>query len=131
LQIENSEIVETKFINQVDGDIYPESEFPENARKLRGFVWRDEERPKSVEDLFQDDPPLELTVIRGLDAYVPQEEFFDEALLQRVEDAKPKDAVEDEVQKASRNIPEDIIKKSDSTKAATKGPIKKVLKKVN
>lgn len=131
LQIENSEIVETRFINQVDGDIYPESEFPENARKLRGFVWRDEERPKSVEDLFEDDPPLELTVIRGLDAYVPQEEFFDETLLQRVEDAKPKDAVEDEVQKASRNIPEDIIKKSDSTKAATKGPIKKALKKEN
>ncbi len=129
MKIENNEIVETRFINQVDGDIYPESEFPENARKLRGFVWRDDERPKNVEDLFNEDPPLVLTVIRGLDAYVPQEEFFDEALMQRVEDAKPQDAKEDEVQKASRNIPEEIIKKTDSTKAAAKKSPKKVVKK--
>jgi lipopolysaccharide export system protein LptA len=131
MQIENSEIVETRFINQVDGDIYPESKFPENARKLRGFVWRDDERPKSLEDLFKDDPPLNLPIIRGLDEYVPQEEFFDEALIQRVDDAKPKDAEEDDVQKASRNIPEDIIKKSDSTKAAKKSPVKKAIKKGN
>jgi lipopolysaccharide export system protein LptA len=131
IQIEENEIVETRFINQVDGDIYPESQFPENARKLRGFVWRNDERPLSVEDLFKDDPPLELPIIKGLDAYVPQEEFFDEALLQRVEDAKPLDVVEDDVQKASRNIPEDIIKKSDSTKTAAKSPIKKALKKGN
>lgn len=131
MQIENNEIVETRFINQVDGDIYPESQFPENARKLRGFVWREDERPKSVEDLFKDDPPLELTVIKGLDPYVPQKEFFDEALMQRVEDAKPKDAIEDSAQKASRNIPKEIIKKTDSTKAATKIPTKKVLKKSN
>ena len=49
--------------------------------------------------------------------------------MQRVEDAKPKDAVEDEVQKAARNIPDEIIRKTDSTKAATKNPPKKVLKK--
>jgi hypothetical protein len=28
------------FFNQVDGDIFPEKESPENARKLRGLVWR-------------------------------------------------------------------------------------------
>lgn len=131
LQIENNEIVETRFINQVDGDIYPESQFPENARKLRGFAWRDDERPKSVEDLFKDDPPLELPIIKGLDEYVPQKEFFDEALMKRVEDAKLKDVDEDETQKASRNIPDEIIKKNDSTKVVKKSPIKKVLKKGN
>lgn len=40
------------FFNQIDGDIYPEDELPENARKLRGLVWRGEERIKSKEDLF-------------------------------------------------------------------------------
>ena len=78
-------------IDQVDGDIYPDSKFPENARKLRGFDWREEERPKSVEDLFKDDPPLVLPIIKGLGDYIPQEDFFDEALMQRVEDAKSKD----------------------------------------
>ncbi|MGC1632356.1 MAG: OstA-like protein [Gelidibacter sp.] len=68
-------------IDQVDGDLWPESKFPENARKLRGFDWREEERPKSVDDLFKDDPPLVLPKIKGLDDYVPQEDFFDAAFV--------------------------------------------------
>ncbi|HCQ12905.1 OstA-like protein, partial [Flavobacterium sp.] len=31
------------FFNNVDGEIYPEAELPENTRKLRGFVWRGDE----------------------------------------------------------------------------------------
>ena len=42
--------------NQVDGDIYPEKDLPENARKLRGFIWREDERIKSKDDIF---PPEE------------------------------------------------------------------------
>ena len=90
-------------INQVDGDIYPDSQFPQNARKFRGFDWRGDEQPKSVEDLFSDDPPLVLPNIKGLDAYVPEEEFFDEAMMNRVDKAKEKD--NDEINKAGRNIP--------------------------
>ncbi|HNP31959.1 MAG TPA: OstA-like protein [Flavobacterium sp.] len=43
------------FFNQVDGDIYPEKDLPENARKLRGFVWRGDERIKSKEDIFPEE----------------------------------------------------------------------------
>ena len=42
--------------NQVDGDIYPEKDLPENARKLRGFIWREDERIKTKDDIF---PPEE------------------------------------------------------------------------
>jgi len=38
-----------------EGEIYPEAELPENARKLRGFVWRGEERIKSKDDIFPPD----------------------------------------------------------------------------
>jgi len=89
--------------NQVDGNLNPESEFPENVRKFRGFDWRGEEQPMSVEDLFNDDPPLNLVKIKGLDAFVPEEEFFDEALMERVENANLKD--KDDINKAGRNIP--------------------------
>ena len=106
-------------IDQVDGDIWPESKLPQNARKLRGFDWREEERPKSVEDLFKDDPPLVLPIIKGLEDYVPQEDFFDAALMKRVEDATPKDAKKDEEQKASRTIPKTTLKKADSSKVNT------------
>lgn len=98
-------------LNQVDGEIYPESRFPENARKFRGFDWREEERPNSVEDLFSDDPPLNLPIIKGLDAFVPEEEFFDEALFKRIDSAGEKD--KDEVNKAERNLP----KSTKETKA--------------
>jgi hypothetical protein len=40
------------FFDTVDGDIYPEKDLPENARKLRGFIWRGEERIKSKDDIF-------------------------------------------------------------------------------
>lgn len=106
-------------IDQIDGDIWPESQFPENAKKLRGFDWREEERPKSVEDLFKDDPPLILPVIKGLDDYIPQKDFFDDALLQRVEDATPKNAKKGDEQKASRTIPKEVIRKADSSKPNT------------
>ena len=106
-------------IDQVDGDIWPESKFPENARKLRGFDWREEERPKSVDDLFKDDPPLVLPIIKGLDDYVPQQDFFDAALMKRVEDAKSKDVKKDEEQKSSRTIPKAALQKADSTKVNT------------
>ncbi|WP_298901577.1 OstA-like protein [uncultured Psychroserpens sp.] len=96
--------------NQVDGDIYPESQFPENARKFRGFDWRGDEQPKSVEDLFSDDPPLVLPVIKGLEPYVEDDEFFDDALLKRVNTAKQKDKSKEN--KANRQIPKkDRLKK--------------------
>jgi hypothetical protein len=44
------------FFDKVSGTIYPEEDFPENARKLRGFVWRIDEKIKSKEDIF---PPEE------------------------------------------------------------------------
>ncbi|MDI5897287.1 OstA-like protein [Flavobacterium yafengii] len=56
LILEKNEIETITFFQQVDGEIYPEEELPENARKLRGLVWRGEERIKSKDDIF---PPEE------------------------------------------------------------------------
>lgn len=38
--------------NKIEGEIYPEKELPENARKLRGFIWRGEERIKTKDAIF-------------------------------------------------------------------------------
>ena len=43
------------FFKNTEGEIYPESEFPENARKLRGFTWRGDERIKSKEEIFPEE----------------------------------------------------------------------------
>ncbi|BFM44557.1 OstA-like protein [Flavobacterium sp. CFS9] len=52
LIIENNDIETITFFNKVDGDVYPEADLPENARKLRGLRWRGDERIKSKDDIF-------------------------------------------------------------------------------
>ncbi|SDY38279.1 OstA-like protein [Flavobacterium aquidurense] len=52
LILENNAVETITFYNKVDGDIYPEADLPENARKLRGLVWRGDERIKSKDDIF-------------------------------------------------------------------------------
>jgi lipopolysaccharide export system protein LptA len=104
IRIVEKAVEEVRFINQIDGNIYPEPDFPKNARRLRGFDWRGEERPRSVEDLFKDDPPLVLPVIQGLNDYIPAEEFIDDQLSKRIEEAG--EATPNKPNKAARNIPE-------------------------
>jgi lipopolysaccharide export system protein LptA len=52
MTLDGNNIDSMTFFTNVDGDIYPEKDLPENARKLRGFVWREQERIKSKNDLF-------------------------------------------------------------------------------
>ena len=55
LTLDKNTIDYITFFNQVDGDIYPEKDLPENARKLRGFIWRGDERIKSKDDIFHEE----------------------------------------------------------------------------
>lgn len=116
--ITDNAIDEVRKIKDVDGNVFPEGDFPEKESLLRGFVWREDERPKSVDDLFKDDPPLELPVIKGLEDYVPQEEFFDEALMKRVKESDKKS--NSKQSKASRKIPEKPKADKKSSKKITK-----------
>jgi len=106
-------IDEVRKIKEVDGKDYPEDQFPENERKLRGFDWREEERPKSMKDLFKDDPPLELPIIKGLKDYVPQKDFF-------AEDIKAPNKKIQNKKKANKpvaKVPNKNLNKIDSKKA--------------
>ena len=111
--VSKNKIDELRKINQIDGKTYPEDDFPENETILKGFVWRETERPRSVEDLFSEDPPLELPVIKGLGAHSLQAAFFDKSLENRVEAAgKPSKKSKEKLlnNKASRKIPKNISK---------------------
>ncbi len=52
LELEENKIDAITFFTKTDSHIYPETEFPENARKLRGFLWRGDERILSKDDIF-------------------------------------------------------------------------------
>lgn len=102
IQIVEQAIEEVRFINQIDGNIFPEPDFPRNARRLRGFDWRGEEQPTSVDDLFKDDPPLVLPKISGLEDYVPPEDFVDDSVVKRIEEAGK--ATPNKTNKAAKNL---------------------------
>jgi lipopolysaccharide export system protein LptA len=55
LTLDENKIDTMTFFNNPDSDIYPEADLPENARKLRGFIWRGEERLYCPEDIFPPD----------------------------------------------------------------------------
>ena len=118
IKFDAGEIEEYRRLINPEAKTYPEDELPETSRRLKGFDWREEERPLSVEDLFRDDAPLNLPIIKGLDPFVEEEEFFDEDLLNRVEQAdeesRPKTRYIDKKEevkrgKASRQIPKPYL----------------------
>jgi lipopolysaccharide export system protein LptA len=127
IQIIDQALEEVRFINQIDGNIFPEPDFPRNARKLRGFDWRGEERPSSVDDLFKDDPPLVLPRISGLEDYVPPEDFVDDSVKERIE--KAAEATPNKANKAARNLPKNeassLKKSSKVTDSTVKANIEK------
>lgn len=78
ITLKEQEIETIRFIRQADGKLHPESQFPENARILRGFNWRGEERLLSKEDLFKGKPVPILPKIKGIPLPKLEEDFFDD-----------------------------------------------------
>lgn len=75
LQLVENKIETITFFNKTDGYIYPEEEFPENARKLRGFIWRGDEEIKSKDDIF---PQEELDLDEKIQAKTKAKELIEE-----------------------------------------------------
>ena len=94
LKLIDNQIEEVTNIGSPEGELTPDSMYPKNARELRGFKWRGDERILSVEDLFKDDPPLILPKIQGLEDRVLEdsdnEELRSISSKKKVLIAKPK-----------------------------------------
>ena len=56
LEIQDKKITSASIYKKTESQLYPEAELPQNVRKLRGFIWRGDERIKSKDDIF---PPEE------------------------------------------------------------------------
>ena len=97
LTLKEQEIETIRFIRQADGKLHPVSQFPENARILRGFNWRGEERLLSKADLFKGKPVPILPKITGIPLPKLEEDFFDDI---------PEEDLN--IPKASRLLPEDF-----------------------
>lgn len=68
LLMANNDIEDITFFVNPDGDIFPETDLPVESRKLKGFVWRGDERIMSKDEIFdEDDNNIQLVKIRGID----------------------------------------------------------------
>lgn len=57
ITLKNKEINTIDFINMPDGKTYPPSKLPDQEKQLKGFIWRETERPLKMEDIFIKDQP--------------------------------------------------------------------------
>ena len=64
----NNDIEDITFFVNPDGDIFPEKDLPVESRKLKGFIWRGDERILTKDDIFdEDDNNITLVKIRGIE----------------------------------------------------------------
>ena len=72
----DNEISDITFHTNPSGEVFPENEIDTNDRKLKGFIWRHDEKPEEINDLFsQVDKDLILPKING--TKVPSTFFMD------------------------------------------------------
>lgn len=50
--IENNAIGSIQFNVQPSGNVFPEEDIEKNERRLEGFIWKEDQRPKNKDDLF-------------------------------------------------------------------------------
>lgn len=75
--LEQQQIIDVYYDNEVDSKTYPSSEFPKNERKLKNFNWRGEERLRSKSDLFKGRDTLILPKIQGIEDPEIYDDFFE------------------------------------------------------
>ncbi len=102
LYLEEQKIIGMRFFNKVRGKVYPESQLPESARLLPGFIWRGDERLLKKSDLFKGKPKPILPKITGIPLPDDEGEFFD--------DIPEEDLI---IPEASKLSPKDFQKRED------------------
>ena len=74
-----NQIEDITFFVSPDGNLFPDKDLPLNERKLEGFIWREDERPNNIRELFsKEDNQFQPTEIR--------EFSIPEGFLQKIEE---------------------------------------------
>ena len=54
IKFKENEISEVSFYKNPDGNVISENKIIINEMKLPGFIWRENEKPESIDDLFSE-----------------------------------------------------------------------------
>jgi lipopolysaccharide export system protein LptA len=61
-ELTDSEINQIKCLKMSDGKTYPPSMYPENDKRLKGFLWRESEQPKKKKDIFKKEKKVDQNI---------------------------------------------------------------------
>ncbi|MEW7280798.1 OstA-like protein [Aquimarina sp. 2201CG1-2-11] len=86
--LNDREIEDVYYYQNIDGTLYREIDLPENARELSGLNWRGDERINTKADLFRGETPPKLIKIKGIPLPKDEADFFDEETIKRLEENK-------------------------------------------
>lgn len=111
MELLNNQIQSVTSYTNTESQSYPENELPENVRKLRGFVWRGDERIRTKDDIF---PPEEQEL---------HEKIVSESEAKKLEEDEPM-----EIMQETLDYDKDNPKEKAPTPKAAKQPAKKPLK---
>lgn len=115
-------ITDIYYYTDVESTLYKEEDFPENARRLKGFNWRGDEQLLKKEDLFINDPPLHLPKIKGIPLPEEEDGFFEE---------KKDDLEEPMLNKNSRLTPKILQNRDEDTLKLKQPKVPKLKEKPN
>lgn len=77
--IENNAIGSIQFNVQPSGNVFPDKDIEKNERRLEGFIWKEDQRPKNKNDLFDaEDLKLPLVPILPMERIEEQLESTEE-----------------------------------------------------
>ncbi len=75
--LENQDIVDVYYYNEVDSKTHPSSQFPDNQKLMKDFKWRGDERLLEKSDLFKGRDSIVLKNIKGIDEPDIYDDFFE------------------------------------------------------
>lgn len=78
--LEANEIEEVYYYTSAESQLYPEQDFPPNARRLKGFNWRGDETIRTKEDLLINRKPFDLVEIKGIRGQTEEDDFLKEII---------------------------------------------------
>jgi lipopolysaccharide export system protein LptA len=62
---DTNNIESVTYIKKPEGTSYPPKDLPINKRRLRGFIWREDEQPKTMEAIFSDDKKIPEAILKA------------------------------------------------------------------
>jgi len=100
MQLEDNKITELTSFKQILSDTYPDKDFPKNARRLRGFVWRIDEKITSLENIF---PEEEMAIDQKIKAETEKKDK---------EEKKPMDVMKETTDYGKKEVKKELSKKA-------------------